>query len=209
MLRVLRDTGSAEAVQVLMDRDPARHVGLDDPWEVAEFLDTLRLAGAADAVRTLAERAAPGVPVDDPGSVARLIQVLRKFGLDEPVRILTSRAAGGAGLEGAQGVARLLEELRAAGAIEAVRVLLARAPGSRAALDASPGYQRAVARLLAALYEAGATEAVEELAARAADAGMFSLFLNVHPDQAAAYRFGREPDGSPAEPWSWSEPAGR
>jgi hypothetical protein len=141
--------------------------------------------------------------------VARLIQVLRKFGLDEPVRILTSRAAGGAGLEGAQGVARLLEELRAAGAIEAVRVLLARAPGSRAALDASPGYQRAVARLLAALYEAGATEAVEELAARAADAGMFSLFLDAHPDQAAAYRFGREADGSPAEPWSWSEPAGR
>jgi len=42
-----------------------------------------------------------------------------------------------------------------------------------------------------------------------ADAGMFSLFLDVHPDQAAAYKFGREPDGSPAEPWSWSEPAGR
>ena len=209
LLRVLRDTGSAEAVQVLLDRDPARHVGLDDPWEVAEFLDTLRQAGAADAVRTLAERAVPGVPVDDPGSVARLIQVLRKIGLDEPARMLASRAAGGARLEGAQGVARLLEELRAAGAIEAVRVLLARAPGRRAALDASPGYQRAVARLLAALHEAGATEAVEELAARAADAGMFSLFLDVHPDQAAAYRFGREPDGSPAEPWSWSGPAGR
>ena len=47
LLRVLRDTGSAEAVQVLLDRDPARHVGLDDPWEVAEFLDTLRQAGAA------------------------------------------------------------------------------------------------------------------------------------------------------------------
>ena len=54
-----------------------------------------------------------------------------------------------------------------------------------------------------------AVKAVEELAARAADAGMFSLFLGVHPDQAAAYKFGREPDGSPAEPWSWSEPAGR
>jgi hypothetical protein len=209
LLRVLRDTGSADAVQVLLDRDPARHVGLDDPWEAAEFLDTLRKAGAADAVRTLAERAAPGVPVDDPGSVARLIQVLRKIGLDEPARMLALRAADGTGLESAQGVARLLEELRASGAIDAVRVLLARAPGRRAALDASPGYQRAAARLLAALHEAGATEAVEELAARAADAGMFSLFLDVHPDQAAAYRFGREPDGSPAEPWSWSEPAGR
>ena len=209
LLRVLRDTGSADAVQVLLDRDPARHVGLDDPWEAAEFLDTLRQAGAADAVRTLAERAAPGVSVEDPGSVARLIQALRKIGLDEPARTLASRAADGTGLESAQGVARLLEELRASGAIDAVRVLLARAPGRRAALDASPGYQRAAARLLAALHEAGATEAVEELAARAADAGMFSLFLDVHPDQAAAYRFGREPDGSPAEPWSWSERAGR
>jgi hypothetical protein len=209
LLRVLRDTGSAEAVQVLLDRDPARHVGLDDPWQVAEFLDTLRQAGAADAVRTLAERAGPGVPVDDPGSVARLIQVLRTTGLDGPARTLASRAADGAGLEDPFGVARLLEELRAAGAVEAVRVLLARGPGSRAALDASPGYQRAVARLLAALHVAGATEAIEELAARAADAGLFSLFLDVHPDQAAAYRFGREPDGSPAEPWSWSEPGGR
>lgn len=213
VLRVLRGTGSAEAVQVLLDRDPASHVGLDDPWEVAEFLQTLRQAGAAGAVRALAERAAHGVPVDNPGSVARLVQVLHQTELDEPARVLASRAADGAGLEDPQGVARLLEELRAAGAIEAVRVLVARGPSRRAALDAiqpyRPGYQRAVARLLTALREAGATEEVQMLAARAADAGMFGLFLDAHPGQAAAYRFGREPDGTPAQPWTWTEPAGR
>jgi len=159
--------------------------------------------------------------------VARLLQVLRKTELDDAARVLASRAADGAGLADPQGVARLLEELRAAGASEAIRVLLARAPGRRAAPDASqpfrPGYHRAVARLLAALREAGATEAgateagateagaaeaAQTLAARAADAGMFSLFLDAHPDQAAAYRYGREPDGTPAQPWTWSESAG-
>jgi hypothetical protein len=223
----LRDTGAADAAQLLLDGDPASHVGLDDPWELARLLDTLHQAGAADAVRTLAERAAHGVPLHEPGSVARLLQVLRKTELDEVARVLASRAADGAGLEDPQGVARLLEELRAAGASEAIRVLLARGPGRRAALDASqpfrPGYHRAVARLLAALREAGAAEAgaaeagaaeagaveaAQLLAARAADAGMFSLFLDAHPDQAAAYRYGREPDGAPAQPWTWSEPAG-
>ena len=100
---------------------------------------------------------------------------------------------------------------RAAGAGDAIQVLLARDPGRQAAIDASqpfrPGYQRAFARLLAALREAGAAEAVQALATRTADAGMFGLFLEVHSDEALRYRFGREPDGTPSAPWSWSEPA--
>ena len=43
---------------------------------------------------------------------------------------------------------------------------------------------------------------------RAADAGMFGLFLEARPDEAATYRFGREPDGTPSPPWTWSEPGG-
>jgi len=109
-----------------------------------------------------------------------------------------------------QGVARLLDELGRTGAGDAVQALLARDPGRRMTIDASqpfrPGYQQAVARLLAALREAGAAEAVQTLAARAADAGMFGLFLEVHSDEAARFRFGREPDGTGSSPWSWSEP---
>jgi hypothetical protein len=79
------------------------------------------------------------------------------------------------------------------------------------AIDASqpfrPDRQWAVARLLEALREAGAVEAaVRTLARRAADAGMFGLFLEARPDDAAAYRFGREPDGTPSPAWTWSEP---
>ena len=166
---------------------------------------------AGDAVHALASRAAHGVSLDDPRTVARLLEALRAAGADDAIRILAARAARGASLDDPQGVARLLEELGRTGAGDAVQALLARDPGSQLTIDASqpfrPGYQRAIARLLAALREAGAAEAVRILAARAADAGMFGLFLEVHPDEAARFRFGREPDGTGSPPWHWSEPA--
>jgi uncharacterized protein YidB (DUF937 family) len=213
LLGELREAGAAEAIQALLARDPAVRASLDDPWDVASLLAALGAAGAGGAVRALASRAAHGVSLDDPGAVARLLGALRAAGADDPVRTLTSRAAHGASLDDPQGVARLLEEFRAAGARAggAVRALLARDPGRQAVIDASqpfrPGYERAFARLLAALREAGAAEAVRALAVRAADGGMFGLFLEVQPDQAAAFRFGREPDGTPSPPWNWSEPA--
>jgi hypothetical protein len=46
----------------------------------------------------------------------------------------------------------------------------------------------------------GAAAAVRSLALRAADAGMFGLFLEARPDEAATYRFGREPDGTASPP---------
>ena len=126
--------------------------------------------------------------------------------------MLASRAADGASLDDPQGVARLLDELRRTGAGDAVQTLLARDPSRQLAIDASqpfrPDRQWAVARLLVALREAGAAEAVRTLALRAADAGMFGLFLEARPDEAATYRFGREPDGTPSPPWTWSEPDG-
>jgi DNA-binding transcriptional ArsR family regulator len=218
-LEELRDAGSADAIQILLDRDPARQVSLDDPWEIARLLGVLRAAGAVDQVRTLADRAAHGVSPDDPGAVARLLEALRAVGAVDEIRTLADRAADGASLHDPQGIARLLEELcrtgtelRRSRAGDAVQTLLARDPGRQVAIDASqpfrPGHQRAVARLLAALSEAGAAEAARALAVRAADAGMFALFLKVRPDEAVAYRFGREPDGTPSPPWSWSEPVG-
>jgi hypothetical protein len=211
LLAELRDAGAAEAIQALLARDPAGQASLDDPWDVASLLEALDAAEADDAVRALADRAAGQASLDPTQAVARLLAALRKAGADDAIEILASRAAHGASLHDPQGAARLLEELCRTGAGDAVRTLLARDPGRQVVMDASrpfqPGGQRAVARLLAALREAGDTEAVRTLALRAADAGMFGLFLEVHPDEAAAYRFGREPDGTPSLPWSWSEPA--
>lgn len=216
---LLEELSEAEAIQTLLERDPARQVSLDDPWEVARLLEALRAAGAVDQVQTLADRAAHGVSLDDPGAVARLLGALRAVGAVDETRTLADRAGDGASPHDPQGIARLLEELcrtgaelRRTGAGDAVQALLARDPGRQVAIDASqpfrPGHQRAVARLLAALREAGAAEAARALATRAADAGMFALFLEARPDQAVAYRFGREPDGTPSPPWSWSEPVG-
>jgi uncharacterized protein YidB (DUF937 family) len=212
LLGELRATGSAEAIAALLDRDPAVQVGVDDPWEVARLLGELRAAGTDDAVRALASRAVPGASLDEPGLVARLLEALREAGLQDAVQVLASRAADGVSLHDPQGVARLLDELRRTGAGDAVQTLLARDPSRQLAIDASqpfrPDRQWAVARLLVALREAGAAEAVRTLALRAADAGMFGLFLEARPDEAATYRFGREPDGTPSPPWTWSEPDG-
>jgi len=42
----------------------------------------------------------------------------------------------------------------------------------------------------------GAATVTAALVTRAANAGMFSLFLDVCPDEASSYPFGREPDGA-------------
>jgi hypothetical protein len=211
LVEELRDVGAAEAIQALLARDPAGQASLHDPWAVASLLEALGTAGAGDAVRTLVDRAAGQASLDPVQAVARLLAALRTARADDAVPVLASRAAHGASLHDPQDVAQLLEELRRTGAGDAVQILLARDPSRQVAFDASqpfrPGYQPAVARLLAALRAASADEAAQALTVRAADAGMFGLFLEARPDQAGAYRFGREPDGTPSPPWSWSEPA--
>jgi uncharacterized protein YidB (DUF937 family) len=210
LLAELRAAGSGEAIAALLDRDPAGQVDVEDPWPVARLLEELRATGAGDAVRALASRAVNGVSLDQPAIVARLLEALRAAGLQDAVQALASRAAHGACLHDPQEVARLLEELRATGAGDAVQALLARDPSRQLAIDASqpfrPDRPWGVGRLLIALREAGAQEAVRTLALRAADAGMFGLFLQARPDEAASYRFGREPDGTPSSAWAWSEP---
>lgn len=63
---------------------------------------------------------------------------------------------------------------------------------------------RGVASLLGELREAGAEQQTATLLARLPAAGMFGLFLEQEgrPDQ---FRFGREPDGTPAAPWDWDD----
>jgi hypothetical protein len=211
LLDELREAGSADGIAALLACDPAGQASLDDAWDVASLLIALDAAQASDTVRALAARAATQAGLDDLRGVARLLAALRAAGAGDAARILAARSARDAGLGDAEGVARLLEELGQAGAGDSVHAVLARNPGRLVAIDASqpfrPGYQRAFARLLAALRAAGAADAERDLALRAADAGMFGLFLDTRPDQAASYRFGREPDGTPSPPWTWSEPA--
>ncbi len=56
LLDWLREAGADTQAAVLLARDPAAHVNLDDPRHVAKLLDSLREAGAAAQVTALAER---------------------------------------------------------------------------------------------------------------------------------------------------------
>jgi hypothetical protein len=211
---------------------------LDHTGGVAELLEALHTVGAGDAFGALAARAAAAVSLEDGAYAARLLHVLRVAGADEAIQILLARdPVGQASLMFPEDAAQLLEALRAAGAGDAAQALAVRVAdpaqvyhlwdtsvlaalraagawdairtvSARVAGQVHIDHPEDVADLLEELREAGAAEAVRALAVRAAGAGMFGLFLEARPDEAAAYRFGREPDGTPSPPWSWSEPAG-
>ena len=52
------DAAGADAVRTLLDRDPGGQADTDDPGDIALLLGALRAAGAGDAARVLAARAA-------------------------------------------------------------------------------------------------------------------------------------------------------
>jgi hypothetical protein len=54
------------------------------------------------------------------------------------------------------------------------------------------------------LREAGAEQQATALADRMPGAGLFELFRDQEHRQDR-FRFGREADGSPAEPWGWED----
>ena len=102
-------------------------------------------------------------------------------------------------------VADLLDELgriRKARA-KAQAAALAERAAAHACLDNNPN---AVARLLYSLRQAGADAQATALTERLPGAGMFRLQLFLmgerHRDR---FRFGREANGSPAEPWEWHD----
>lgn len=150
----------------------------------------------------LARDPASRASLDNPRAVASLLRALYEAGDDNAVTTLAARAVRATSLENPRAVASLLWALRAVRADNALTTLAA-----RVANEVSLGYRRAVAELLRALRMAGADDAVTTLAARAANAGMFDLFLQVCADEASRYLYGREPDGTPSQPWEWQTPA--
>jgi hypothetical protein len=54
------------------------------------------------------------------------------------------------------------------------------------------------------MRKAGAEEQATALTDRLPGAGMFELF-HQQQDRQGRFRFGREADGSPAQPWGWED----
>ncbi|MFC7261477.1 hypothetical protein [Streptomyces lutosisoli] len=180
-----------QAVGALLD-GAAAHADLTNPYGIAWLLEELRRFGAEQAVRALLNRdPAAHVVLTDPNGVARLLGELREAGAEQAVRALLNRdPAAHVVLTDPNGVARLLGELREAGAEQAVRALLNRDPAAHIT-DASKSD-----RLMRELRKAGDEQAADTLARRAANAGGVTAQL---------HRYGRETDGRPAAPWTWSD----
>jgi hypothetical protein len=96
-------------------------------------------------------------------------------------------------------VALLLERLHEIGANEQESAL-----AERAAVHTPVGDRYAVARLLESLRGIGAQKQAAVLAARLPAAGMFTSFLE-QSGPGDRFRFGREADGTPADPWDWDD----
>jgi hypothetical protein len=200
LLDSLREAGAREQVTALLRRDPAAHAPLNDPGDVAWLLDRLRLAGAREQVTALLRRdPAAHATLDNPAAVARLLGQLRLAGAREQVAALAARAAAHAPLDDPHKLAVLLDWLRFFGAREQVTAL-----ADRAAADVSLDNQLGVARLLDILRLADAHEQAAALRDRLPGVGMFVLFLG-REGRADQFRFGREPDGTPAAPWDWDD----
>ena len=85
-----------------------------------------------------------------------------------------------------------------AGWAEQVTVLAQRAAKESVNLTSGPG------SLLNALRYVGAEAEVSTLVNRLPSEECFDHFL-VEGDNKVVYRFGREPDGNPANRWSWED----
>ena len=201
LLKELRNAEADEATRTLAAR-AADHASIDDPAAVAELVGALRdEAGETDAARALAARAVGHASFDRPQDAAAMLWALGAVLADEAVDALAAQAARHASLSDPFSVVSLLRELRNAEADATAKTLAA-----RAAAEASLDGELAVAGLLLELWGVGDGNAVQTLVSRAANAGMFDLFLNVYPNQASSYPFGREPDKSPSQSWNWHEP---
>ena len=66
LLNSLRKAGAHEQAAALLARDPAAHVALERPADVARLLDALREAGAHEQAAALAGRAAARAPLNHP-----------------------------------------------------------------------------------------------------------------------------------------------
>jgi len=128
LLDRLREAGAEEPVATLVERAVA-YVSLDDSFEVAELLGSLRAAGV-EAGALLARDPAAQVSLDDPRAVAGLLDSLRASGAAEQAAALAERAAAHVALDDLVAVAGLLDSLRASGAAEQAAALADRLPGA-------------------------------------------------------------------------------
>ncbi|EST33780.1 hypothetical protein M878_12095 [Streptomyces roseochromogenus subsp. oscitans DS 12.976] len=201
LLSIFQLTAADEQVTRLLVRDPATHVALNGG--LAVLLQVLREVGAEEQVAKLLARdlaTHADIEIGNPPTVPRLLEELHNAQADEQVATLAERAVIHLPLDNADGVAQLLEMLVKVGADDQIAALLARDPATHVVLNGT----NTVNWLLNALQAVGAEEQISTLIERLPAAGHIDRFVELS-DHEKRYRFGREPDGQPAAPWTWED----
>lgn len=207
LLGELRRSGLAEQYETLARRI-AGEFPLRDPARLRRLLSYLRYV-ESPATGTVAANPVPHLDVllaRDPAgqidladtyAVAGLIADLRDMGAADAADRLASRAVAGAPLDDPSGVALLLKNLPPG---DLVARLLARDPEGQASIGHHENHRRSDVLFLAReLCAVGAADRADRLLRRLIAAGHFGEFR----DERDHFRWGREPDGAPAEPWAW------
>ncbi len=206
LLKKVVNAGFDEQAGVLAGR-AATDCVLNSTPAVSELFQVMREAGQLEQARVLATRAATALILDDANTystmtnaagIARLLEQLTKAEFNEHADLLATRAATDATLDCDHGTAELLRVMRNAGQVQQARVLATRAASDIVVTDAG------VAKLIEELRAAGLTDQLSVLVGRLPAEGRFRHFCREirHPSR---FRFGREPDGSPAADWTWRD----
>jgi hypothetical protein len=138
------------------------------------------------------------VDLEDPESITLLLNAYLSAGMTEQAAALLARdPASHVLLDDSRKVADLLRALSAAGAKAQVSSL-----ATRAATETVFRILWTPGGLLKAMREMGAEAQADLFEKRILDKGEFQ---DHNRDSMTRYRFGREPDGTPAEPWGWDD----
>jgi hypothetical protein len=133
--------GAEEAVDILLARDPASGVSIDDPGDVAAFLRELAEVSRDATAHLLARDPGGHAALGNSHDVAYLVEELQAAGDDAAAARLACRAAQGISLTDAGDLAVLLHELRQLGrtARDATALLLGRIHDRTAPFDDTGG----------------------------------------------------------------------
>jgi transcriptional regulator with XRE-family HTH domain len=214
LLDVLQKTGHEKQIDVLLARDPAVHVQIDDG--AVYLFGTLSFQERIVQAAKLARRVAIEGSARDPGVAVKLMGLLAMPSFEDgllmgmpglpgvvdglPREIILSfagRLSKHLPIDDQWTVSRALHFMKTAGANEAAVALAKRvlASGDRESELRKDHFWESRELEIVDRPPEPASEALPTL-------GRFRDFQALNGN-AARYRFGREPDGTPAEPWGW------
>lgn len=129
LLAGLRDLEANDQISLLLVRDPATHVQLNDPDETAELLTALHELGAVGQVAALADRVVSGVSTGYRLSVRGLLETLRRIGANPQMTALADRVVADMDFEYLEDVGSLQKTLHGLGIDSQLEALIHRVVG--------------------------------------------------------------------------------